>query len=55
LTFYNILVIKSRRLRWAGHVALTGEKKKNAYRLLMEQSESNKLEDLDVDGREVLN
>jgi hypothetical protein len=30
-----IRIIKARRMRWAGHVALMGEKKKNAYRLLV--------------------
>jgi hypothetical protein len=30
-----IIVIKSRRMRWAGHVARMGEKR-NAYRLLWE-------------------
>jgi hypothetical protein len=29
-----IRIIKSRRMRWAGHVARMGEKKKKAYRLL---------------------
>jgi hypothetical protein len=29
-----ISIIKSRRIRWAGHVARIGEKR-NAYRLLM--------------------
>jgi hypothetical protein len=29
-----IRIIKSRRMRWAGHVALLG-KKRNAYRLLV--------------------
>jgi hypothetical protein len=29
-----IRIIKSRRMRWAGHVALMGEKR-NAYRLLV--------------------
>jgi hypothetical protein len=31
-------MIKSRRMRWAGHVARMGEKK-NAYRLLVGNSE----------------
>jgi hypothetical protein len=31
---YYIRIIKSRRMRWAGHVARMGEKK-NAYRLLV--------------------
>ena len=54
MTFYNILVIKSRRMRWAGHVARTGETR-NAYRLLKRESESNRFEDLDIDGRLLLN
>jgi hypothetical protein len=29
-----IRIIKSRRIRWAGHVAQRGEKEKNEYRLL---------------------
>jgi hypothetical protein len=33
-----IRIIKSRRMRWAGHVALMGEKK-NAYRLLVGKPE----------------
>jgi hypothetical protein len=31
-------IIKSRRMRWAGHIALMGEKK-NAYMLLVGRSE----------------
>jgi hypothetical protein len=31
-------MIKSRRMRWAGHIALVGEKR-NAYRLLMGKPE----------------
>jgi hypothetical protein len=33
-----IKIIKSRRMRWAGHVALMGEKR-NAYRLLVGKPE----------------
>jgi hypothetical protein len=33
-----ITIIKSRRMRWAGHVARIGEKR-NAYRLLMGKPE----------------
>jgi hypothetical protein len=33
-----IRIIKSRRMRWAGHVARMGEKR-NAYRLLMVKPE----------------
>jgi hypothetical protein len=31
-------MIKSRRMRWAGHVAPMGEKR-NAYRILVEKAE----------------
>jgi hypothetical protein len=34
--------IKSRRMRWAGQVARTGEKK-NAYRILMVKPEGKRL------------
>jgi hypothetical protein len=34
----NIRVIKSRRMRWAGHVALMGEKRR-AYRILVGRPE----------------
>jgi hypothetical protein len=33
-----IRIIKSRRMRWAGHVARTGEKR-NAYRILVGKPE----------------
>jgi hypothetical protein len=36
-----IRIIKSRRMRWAGHVARIGEKR-NAYRLLVGKSEERK-------------
>jgi hypothetical protein len=36
-----IRIIKSRRMRWAGHVAQTGEKR-NAYRLLVGKPEGKK-------------
>jgi hypothetical protein len=32
-------MIKLRRMRWAGHVARSGEKKKNAYRILVGKPE----------------
>jgi hypothetical protein len=35
---YNIRMMKSRRMRWAGHVAKMGEKG-NACRLLMRKQE----------------
>jgi hypothetical protein len=43
--------IKSRRMRWAGHVACMGEER-NVYKVLMGKPEGkNHLEDQDVDGR----
>jgi hypothetical protein len=36
-------IIKSRRIRWAGHVALT-EEKKNAYRILVGKPEGKTLD-----------
>jgi hypothetical protein len=36
-----IRIIKSRRMRWAGHVARLGEKR-NAYMLLVENPEGNR-------------
>jgi hypothetical protein len=36
-----IRIIKSRRMRWAGHVARIG-KKRNAYRLLMGKPEGKR-------------
>jgi hypothetical protein len=36
-----IRIIKARRMRWAGHVALIGEKR-NAYRLLVGMSEGRR-------------
>jgi hypothetical protein len=41
----QIRVIKSRRVRWAGHVACTGEGR-GAYKLLI-----GRPEDLGIDGR----
>jgi hypothetical protein len=47
---YIIRVIKSRRLRWAGHVAHMGERR-GAYRALMGKLEERRaLKDPDVDG-----
>jgi hypothetical protein len=49
-----IRVIKSRRLRWAGHVARMGERR-GAYMALVWKPEGrNHLEDPDVDGRIIL-
>jgi hypothetical protein len=36
-----IRMIKSRRIRWAGHIARMGEER-NAYRLLVEKPEEKK-------------
>jgi hypothetical protein len=36
-----IRIIKSRRMRWAGHVARMG-KKRNAYRILVRKTEGKK-------------
>jgi hypothetical protein len=49
-----ILVIKSRRLRWAGHVARMGERR-GACRVLVGKPDGrNHLEDRGVDGRIIL-
>ena len=49
-----IRVIKSRRMRWAGHVARTGERR-GLYRVLVGKPEGkNHLEDPGVDGRIIL-
>jgi hypothetical protein len=37
-----IIIIKSRRIRWAGHIANMGEKR-NAYRVLMGKPEITRL------------
>jgi hypothetical protein len=45
-----IRMIKSRRMRWAGHVARMG-KKRNVYRILVGKPEGKSpLEDQDVGG-----
>ena len=50
----NVHVIKSRRMRWAGHVARVGEEK-GVYRVLVGKPEGrNDWGDLGVDGRIVL-
>jgi len=48
-------VIKSRRIRWAGHVARLGERR-NVYGVLVEGNlrERDSLGDPDVDGRIIL-
>jgi hypothetical protein len=49
-----IRVVKSRRLRWAGHVARTGERR-GADRALVGKPEGrNRLKDPGVDGRIIL-
>jgi hypothetical protein len=49
-----IRIIKSRRMRWEGHVARMGEKR-NAYRLSVEsQKERDHWEDQDVGGLIIL-
>ena len=49
-----VRVIKSRIMRWAGHVARMGEKR-GAYRVLVRKpEEKNHLLDQDVDGRIIL-
>jgi hypothetical protein len=37
-----IRIIKSRRMRWAGHVARMRDKKKNVYKLLVEKPEGKR-------------
>ena len=44
-----VRVIKSRRMRWAGHVARMGEEK-GVYRVLVGMRERDHLEDPGVDG-----
>ena len=49
-----IRVIKSRRLRWAGHITRVG-KRRSAYRVLVGKREGrNRLEDQGVDERKIL-
>jgi hypothetical protein len=46
----NIRVLKSRRMRWAGHVARVRDRR-GAYRVLVERPEGrNHLEELGVEG-----
>jgi hypothetical protein len=50
-----IRMIKSRRMRWAGHIARRGAKR-NSYRILVEsQKERDQKEEQDVGGRTILN
>jgi hypothetical protein len=46
-------VIKSRRMRWAGHVARMGERR-GVYRVLVGKLEIDHLGDPGVDGRIIL-
>jgi hypothetical protein len=49
-----IRVVKSRRIRWAGHIARMSEKR-NAYRLLVGKSEGRShWENQDVGGWKIL-
>jgi hypothetical protein len=49
-----IWVIKSRRMRWAGHVVCTGDRN-SAYRVLLEKlRERDHLEDLGIDRSTIL-
>jgi hypothetical protein len=49
-----IRVIKSRRMRWAGHAARMGERR-NTYKILVGNPEGRRpLEDQDVDGWTIL-
>jgi hypothetical protein len=43
-------VIKSRRVRWAGHVTCMGETR-NSYRILIRKLGGDHLEDLSIDGK----
>jgi hypothetical protein len=54
-TSQNIIrVIKTRRIRWAGHIARGGEKR-NAYRILVGKPEGKRpLEDLDLGEKVIL-
>jgi hypothetical protein len=45
--------MKSKRMRWARHVARTDEKK-NTYRILVAKPEEKRMEE-DLDGTAVLN
>jgi hypothetical protein len=49
---YKIIIMKSRRMRWAGHVARMGEKR-NAYRLLVGMPEGKRPRRIWVDLAEV--
>jgi hypothetical protein len=47
-------MIKSWRMRWAGHVGRTGEKR-NAYRILLEKAKGKRQwEDQDIGGLIIL-
>jgi hypothetical protein len=49
----SIRMMKSRRMKWVGHVAHMGEKN-NAYRVLVGKLQGNRpLEDLGIDKRKI--
>jgi hypothetical protein len=49
-----VRIIKSRKMKWAGHIAFMGEIK-NPYRILVRKPEGrNYLEDLGIDERIIL-
>jgi len=50
----TIREIKSRGMRWAGHVAGMGKVKVRMVLWLGDLTERNNMEDLDVDGKNVL-
>jgi len=49
----NFRVIKSRRMRWAKHVALMG-KRRGTYRVLVGKPEGKNLEDPGIDAKILL-
>jgi hypothetical protein len=51
---YIIRVIKSRRMRWSGHVARMGTREVHAGFWLGNLREGDHLGDLDIDGRVIL-
>jgi hypothetical protein len=48
-----IRVIKSRRMRWAGHVVYM-ENRRGVYRVLVRPHRKSSLEDLAINGRIIL-
>jgi hypothetical protein len=49
----NTRQVKSRRMRWAVHVALVGEEREMCRVLMGKREGKNRLEDQDVEGRMV--